>query len=262
MSVLDALRRPEYTGERRCEACTLVNGALVVLLALLTAILWVPAALLVLVVGVALIVLRGYVVPYTPVFAPKLVAPLPFDFGPHESPRTSDDLSDGDLSGEELLGILIQSGVLVGEQDLHLADDFAADWEAEMHRLRGLDADELASAVARAAPYEATGAPSDDGVRLDGVDWTRWLTRVRAVSDTAAVTVLTDRGLDRQVAASAANPLRLFLETCPACGGDVVETTHSNCCGGTVGIYDRPDKPVLACEDCGALIYELEDDRT
>jgi hypothetical protein len=257
MSVLDALKRPEYTGERRCTACTVVNAGLVVLLAGLTSLFWLPGGLLVLALGAALVALRGYVVPYTPVFAPKLVAMLPVTFGPHEGVRRSDDLTETDRSGEELLGTLVEAGVLVGDADLYLDDDFREDWHAEMRRLREADPEELAASVAREAPLEARGTSSADGVRLDGDGWTRWLTRLRAIADAAAVAALTDRGLDRDLAAAAANPLRLFLDTCPACGGEVIETTQSNCCGGTMGMYDRPDKPVLACDDCGSLVYEL-----
>ncbi|WP_336021510.1 hypothetical protein [Halobellus salinisoli] len=90
------LRRPEYTGENRCRACTLVNA--VALAALVVAIgAWRPVlALVVALVGVAAIWLRGYLIPYTPRFAPRLVARLPERFAApfFEHPRRSDTLGD------------------------------------------------------------------------------------------------------------------------------------------------------------------------
>ncbi|KTG08292.1 hypothetical protein AUR64_18815 [Haloprofundus marisrubri] len=82
MSLFDTVRRPEYTGERRCWPCTVVNAAVIAVVCLLLAPFSYGISLLVGAVGVGLVYLRGYAVPFTPTFAPKLVARLPVDFGP------------------------------------------------------------------------------------------------------------------------------------------------------------------------------------
>jgi hypothetical protein len=165
-----------------------------------------------------------------------------------------------------------------------------------MRRLRdGTDA-ELGAATASAAPFPAAGRIEGDGDWVvvtrtagDGVDGDRdgeqngdrdgepsevrdgeadvdldgevgdevWLSRAHAIADTAAVAAVSDR-VDALTAARAATPLRLFLETCPLCGGGVEETTVEQCCGGTVGVYDSPETPVLACTDCDELLYEFD----
>ena len=87
-SLVDSLRRPEHAGERRCWPCTAVNAALVVGAAIAVAWRRRLAALPVLLAGAGLVYLRGYAVPGTPRFAPRLVAalPLPYDPFDHEAP--------------------------------------------------------------------------------------------------------------------------------------------------------------------------------
>ena len=95
-SIRAAVRRPEYTGERRCWPCTVLNSTiLAVVCGLLAVTHRRVSALGVGVVGTAAIVLRGYVVPYTPRFAPRLVGWLPID--PF---HTADATPSGSLAGE------------------------------------------------------------------------------------------------------------------------------------------------------------------
>jgi hypothetical protein len=84
----DIVRRPEHTGERRCWPCTVVNVVLVLVAAVAVARRRRLAALPVILVGTVLIYLRGYIVPGTPWFAPRLVAvlPFPYDLFEHEVP--------------------------------------------------------------------------------------------------------------------------------------------------------------------------------
>ena len=98
-SLLDGLRRPSYTGENRCWPCTILNG---VVLALLIGTLLARgrkrAALAVGSAGVAGITLRGYLIPYTPRFAPTLAAALPIDVFEHDQDSRSGSLADADGS--------------------------------------------------------------------------------------------------------------------------------------------------------------------
>ncbi|MFC5366736.1 hypothetical protein [Salinirubrum litoreum] len=263
MSVIDRLRRPEYVGANRCWPCTILNLGIVCIVGVSLTLVSLPVALLVVVVGAVLVALRGYVVPYTPEFAPRLVAYLPVEFGPEKATdggRTSESIADDEMDGERLLGALFEAGVLVGQQDLAPAADFLDDWEAEMAELRDLSDDDLASAVAARVPGAYTGRMEDGWLHLDSGEESILLSRTFAIAEGAAVAVLTDWGVDRKIAVAAAQPLRMFAETCPACGGRVVETTVGACCGGTSGVYDSPETAVLACADCDERLFTFEDD--
>ncbi|ELZ41133.1 hypothetical protein C471_06548 [Halorubrum saccharovorum DSM 1137] len=98
---VEALADPEHTGENRCLPCTLVNALGVAVVAGLLSRRRRSLGLLAAALGGAAIWLRGYVVPGTPRFAPRLVAPLPIDVGPdHRAGIDSDSLADGKVTVE------------------------------------------------------------------------------------------------------------------------------------------------------------------
>jgi hypothetical protein len=90
---VDAAAKPEHTGENRCLPCTLINAVGVAVAAALLSRRRRSLGLLAAAVGAAAIWLRGYVVPGTPQFAPRLVEPLPVDIGPNH------DLGSDSLAG-------------------------------------------------------------------------------------------------------------------------------------------------------------------
>jgi hypothetical protein len=282
MRLLARLRRPEYTGENRCRPCTIVNAAAVLVAAALVGVVSLPLGVVALVCGLVSIALRGYVIPYTPRFAPRLLTRLPVDsrrLGFAHAPRAdggreSESLAgDDDVDGDVLVRRLAEAGVITGDEsgDLFLADGIRKRWQAGMERLRTVSGGELAAATASAAPFPADGRVEGDGdwvvvtrtaeagddESLDGEAGDEvWLSRAHAIADTAVVAAVGDR-VDAPTAARAATPLRLFLETCPVCSGTVEETTVKACCGGTAGVYDNPETPLLACTDCGEPLYEF-----
>jgi hypothetical protein len=266
MSILDAVRRPEHTGDRRCWPCTAVNAAAVVLAAGVLSVVSPPVGLAALVVGATLVYLRGYVVPGTPAFAPRLVAALGLEpLFPHADDdggtRRSDDLTADEADGDELLGALFGAGVVEEAADggLDLSADFRARWEREMAELRRLSDDELAAAVADVAPFEAEGEPAYGGLSVEGPTRSVWLSRVQGIADAAAICALADAGVPSDLRANATVPLRMFTRRCPACGGDVIETTTTECCGGSGSVFETPTDDVLACADCGEIIYQFDE---
>ncbi|WP_137286716.1 hypothetical protein [Halorussus salinisoli] len=278
----ESLRNDEHTGERRCWPCTAVNAAI-----LLFACVGVARrrsrslAAALGVVGAAAIAFRGYLVPYTPRFAPRLVSALPGEFSLGKSggptpgaPDASESLGDSG-GGEAVLAALLDAGVVIAAgETVYLEDDFREAWRAEMRNLRNRDDDGLAAALRAAAPEGRVVDvvnPSENGwierddrwfVVSDGSDdpaTENWLTRPVAVAETAAVRTLADRtDLPASRRAQAAGPLRTFLERCPVCDGSVEETTAMDCCGGPGGT--RPDAPdeVLACGDCDARLHTFQ----
>ncbi|MFC6952675.1 hypothetical protein [Halorubellus litoreus] len=286
MTTFDALRDARYTGEARCWPCTAVNVVVVAAVVLALALVdRVALAAAVAVVGALAVWLRGYVVPFTPRFAPRLVAAVPggerlFDHGnaPGRDRETADDAPAGtagdanlaprDVDAEATLGALVDAGVVVpAGEDLQLDDAFREAWTVRIRDRRDDPVEAVASDVADALA-DATVSVEDEDVgrgpyvvvsRGDGPSLgDAWLTRPVAVAELAAVEALADHDLDRATRVAAAGPLRLFLDECPACGGDVVETTTVECCGGTAGAGASPDH-VLACSDCDSRLFTLPD---
>ncbi|WP_336343967.1 hypothetical protein [Halalkalicoccus ordinarius] len=263
--MLKTIRRPEYTGENRCWPCTVVNVVLVGL-ATITVALFSPLVAFGLALGGSgAILLRGYAVPYTPRFAPKLVERLPSSWNPFHAervgPRESDSLATDDVDPEALLGALIEADVVAANGErLTLEKRFRERWREEMRTLRERSDEELAAA-ARDASAAASAAETVEGrerthfVLSDGTGdpmTKSWLTRPVAVAETAAVRALSETTLSRQEAALAAGLLRMFLEECPVCDAPVHETSEAMCCGGGRA-GSRPPRDVLACEECGRL---------
>jgi len=140
MSEIESLRDPRYTGSERCWPCTVVNIAILVLLVswlrsrrrLLGAVLATA--------GLAAIYVRGYFVPYTPRFAPALVAasPLPDEWF-HDDPlgelaSDAGSLADPiDLDGETVLREFLAADIVEDDgETLFLAPDVESAWHDRM----------------------------------------------------------------------------------------------------------------------------------
>ena len=285
MTRANTLRNPRYTGTRRCWPCTTVNlGIVAVATAVLLAVSRPLAAGVVALVGVTAVWLRGYVIPFTPRFAPRLVAAIPgakrvFDHTATTAgaaDRAGDDALARSAATEQalpsqavVLDRLAAVGVVVSDdEELTLATPFRERWEAAIRNRREDDIETVAAAVEkRLSAVSVTVASGDVGrgpyvvvskASQPSVD-DAWLTRPVAIAELAAIDALEALDapeLDQPTRIAAAGPLRLFIETCPACGGRVVETTTVECCGGTAGAGAGADA-VLACEACETRLITL-----
>jgi hypothetical protein len=273
MSPLDGLRRPAHTGANRCRPCTVLNLLTVAACAFLVGRRRRSLGAALAAVGVALVWARGYVVPYTPTFAPRLVAasPLPTSWFHGETATDPGSRPPGDRSapgsmgdtgpagGEELLERLVEAGALVADREgVRLDPTFEEAWHAEMAPLAAADTGSLAAAVDEAlddATASVVEGVDDERVVLD--DGAVWLSRPVAVAELAAVRALNER-LPAATARRAAGPLRMFLADCPDCGAPVVETTTASCCGGYTTPRSVPDE-VLACQNCGVRLFTFDE---
>lgn len=263
MTTTFRLKRPAFTGSNRCWPCTVVN--LVVLAGVVAgiALFKLVPAVVVAVAGLAVIWLRGYLVPYTPRFAPKLVARLPGDSFEHSAKTDSlEDVHARDADGEDVLEALIGAEVITVDGDqLGLRDEVAASWRARMAELS--DSPER---LAQAAENDIAGI---DSARIEDVDGetyvvvtggsTAWLPEAVAVAEIGAVQVLRETELPDRYRELAAHSLCAFLETCPVCDAAVVEGPADDCCGHTVPDPSHDPPAVLACERCGVSFYTLEE---
>lgn len=177
---------------------------------------------------------------------------------PPGEPRRTDSLVEAVGDGSDLVSSLVSGGILVEQgEGVVLSTGFRESWREEMADVGEFDDGELADAVASVAPHvERAVVVNDSGrefVVVDrGDDRQLWVSRAVAIAEVAAIrsvpeTVPSDHRL------AGARPLRLFLEECPDCGGDV----------GTVAARDWPAanrrnedaEELLVCRNCGERLY-------
>lgn len=277
---VDRLRRPAYTGSNRCWPCTALNLALVAAVGLMVAPLSPIVAALTVVGGVGAVALRGYVIPYTPRFAPAIADRLPWNPFHGDERGLVDDrrvsagiaspVADGDVSepiedGERVLDALVASGVVESDGDeLALTPAFDERWRREIDRLRERSDEELADVALAVSPAKAVETVRGDGrsyvVLSDGSDdpaGESWLRRPVALAGVGAARALAAFDVPPEIRPTASDALAIFVETCPACENPLEEMLPSECCGsGRAPLGTRPD-PVLACRRCGVHFAEL-----
>ena len=282
---LDRFRQPEYTGENRCVPCTAVN---LVIAAVLAVAVWfvvasasnLPAAVAsglgaaVFVASVAVIYLRGYLVPGTPWFT-KTYFPdwllRAFEKEPAAasagatvtSPGTASEAATGDpVEGDFDVEAVIQDAGAAEEcadvDDLCLTPEFREAWRSRIESVRSAEGHlrERATALDDDLTVNQRGdvLVARQGSALVG----QWESEAAFLADVAAADVLAERyppwdGFDVARRGAVLNGLRLFLERCPACDGPVSfgEEVVESCCRFT-------DVVAVTCEDCGVRLFETE----
>ncbi|MFC6755488.1 MULTISPECIES: hypothetical protein [Haloarcula] len=257
------IRRSEYTGANRCWACTSVNLGLVGLFAL-----WLyhrdrrVGALAAAAIGVAAVAVRGYVVPYTPQFAPRLVetVPLPgdpFGKGPGRDIPESASLTGTDVDGTAVLQELAAAGAVEADGDLiRPTAAVDSDWREQMDRL----AAEPLEALAREA---AETVPTADELETYVDETGEWLVvdsglvaRPVVVAELSAYLALAGTVEDRRVRLAGARAFRMFLDSCPDCATALVESSAVSCCGGYTDPHTRPED-VLVCPNCEQRLFTI-----
>lgn len=301
-SPLSALQRPAYTGPNRCWPCTVANLALLAVLSVLVAValpvVGPVAAAVVAAAGLAGIWLRGYLVPYTPRIAPRLVARLPGgvhagqrdapdDGRPTDTGGTSiadvsreepdgsggsngspdEERPDDATTGEAVLANLVDAGVVEAtEDDVALDAEFEVRWQAEMATLRDATTEELAAVTGDVSPT----AQEADVVTVRGTTYVvlsdgtgdvageSWLRRPTAIAETGAARALADTGVPAEQRPAAADALCLFLESCPVCDEDLAERRAGGCCGPPKRGPDGELLMALVCESCATQFATFE----
>lgn len=264
MRDIESLRDPRYTGPERCWPCTVVN---IVILGLLVAWLATRRRLLGAVLataGLAAIYLRGYFVPYTPRFAPALVAasPLPDEWF-HDDPLGEPASDAGslaesiDLDGEAVLREFLAAEIVEDDgETLFLAPDVESAWHDRMADLASPPPDVLATELAAALDHvtdpEAVEIEGREYVRI-GPDPTDIVARPVAIAELAAYRTL-ETVDDESLRLAGAELFRMFLDACPDCGTALVESSELDCCGGHSNFRETPSE-TLACPTCEQRLY-------
>jgi len=267
----------EYTGEQRCLPCTVVNLVLLALGVLVLALRSKSAAVAIGIFGIFLIWIRGYLVPYTPQFAPKVVAHLPINFREGARQNSSlTDLSENRLEmtrkeGEVMLGtnkrdtnqdsyidvstpilpLLPKAGIIIQYNDkLALDESYREKWRSIIKNVRTNNLKTTIKTTTPAANVERVTEEETTWYILTDEDQSikseTWLSPAVAIAEVATIKAVED-SVSSSTAVQAAAFLRPFLEQCPVCDGELIETTANQCCAsyGPAGPQN-----VLACSDC------------
>jgi hypothetical protein len=259
-TVVDSLRHPEYTGSNRCLPCTVTNLAIAAVLSAAVGVVVPLAGLVLFVAAVAAIYLRGYLVPGTPTFTRRYFPDwllARFEKGPRRpfDPEAFDTET-----------FLLEAGVVADVDDgadLALTPDFAAAWDERMRRLDDgeTDVEELASLVGLPPEEFRIDHYGDAFVALFGDERIgQWESRAAFVADVAAAREFAARDpawedIPLAYRSRVLGSLRLFLERCPTCGGDVelAQEVVRSCCR-------NYDVVAANCVGCGARLLEADFD--
>lgn len=266
-----ALKHPEYTGENRCLPCTIVNTTIAVGFGVLAAVAagWlvpeigsVPylAGGLVVFLASTVIYFRGYLIPGTPAltkrYFPDWLLAL-FDKQPTGSAPT-------EIVPEIILSDI---GVVIDDpaaDDFGLEQAFASAWRETIERYSDDDALVVESIG------QLSGVP-DEQIRFEErprtyMAWVgddhlaSWPSRAACVADAAGATVLPDSDPEWSarplpIRAELLGVLRLFLDRCPTCNGEVTlsQDVVESCCRSR-------DVVAATCLDCNARLFETDID--
>lgn len=289
--IIKTLRQPEYTGENRCEPCTIANIGIAAVVSGVIARRSKPAALVAFAGSVVLIYLRGYLIPKTPELTKQyLPAPILRLFGKDPYPDTQSGIqttptqpqeentegqSTPSREGDEGEQILVKEmdketyfreiGVIEECEDINdlcLTEEFNTEW---INKMEATDADTITSADiinTMGIDDEPVGEfeliSDGDAYRLQREERIigQWPSAAAMLADVTGAQVLDDwhpswTRIDAAQKGELLNGLRLFLETCPTTGGNIVagEEVVESCCHSYEVI-------AISCEETGERIFE------
>jgi hypothetical protein len=256
--VFRRFRKPEYTGKNRCLPCTVLNTGIAIVVSVAVALVSIPAAVIVFAACIVVITFWGYLVPGTP----RLVQYLPDRV--HEAIGPEHDFdTDGEVSFdvEETLtgaGIIRECPAV---DDLCLTDTYRESFHEELAQVRTEPDQRERLAASLSVPADDIRFEEPDGrldVFVEDVRAGGWASRAALMTDLASERLLSERLGDRweqlpaQERTQLLVALRSFVETCPACGGEVHpdEDVVRSCC------RDDIVSVTTTCADCGAVLFQ------
>jgi hypothetical protein len=266
---LSRWKRPDYTGSNRCLSCTVVNVVLASVLAVGSAAavavirpLWAPmAGASVFVASVLLIYFRGYLVPGTPSLTRRYFPRWLLTVFGKGGVRTDGSFDpDAELRAA---GIVIE-----GADDLQLLPAFERAWGTAIDDIGTADMTVEAEVTQRIAALGGFDIEDLELVENPNVyqAWygeeliASWESRAACIADVAAADIVPEYDSwwhERPLAMQAEllGALRLFLERCPVCHGNITLSLDvvSSCC------YDY-EVVEMTCDGCNARLFEVEVD--
>ncbi|MDB9252879.1 hypothetical protein [Halorubrum ezzemoulense] len=166
--------------------------------------------------------------------------------GSHNSDPETDD---------GILSKLAEASIVTddGGGALTLTDEFRTVWRRRMEHLRERDPIELLALLLDADPETLT-LSNEGSVTVTRSDQTvgEWPSEAALIADVAAFVALSEQlpgweELDGTTRDELIARLRVFLESCPQCGGDLEDE-------GSEVLADEVAVPELSCVECGAAL--------
>lgn len=265
---LARFRQPEYTGENRCTPCTVVN----VLIALAVTGAIVAGASLAgmpmigaaagagfFVLSLLSIYLRGYLVPGTPELTKQYFPPWLLSLFGKEPVAETQATTESEINPEN---VLISAGALEeceDRDDLCLTDSFREEWYDEIDAVRSENAEreellKLLDIDEGAVQFNEFGPAFE--AKINGRRVGQWESEGAYYADLGAARTLArnyedwdERSLGEK--SQLLNGLRLFIDTCPECGGvpEFGSETVESCCS-------TYEVAAVSCRDCEARLFE------
>jgi hypothetical protein len=266
--VLTSIKNPEYTGENRCLPCTVVNTVIAAALSAgialgvasaASATAGLAAGGAVFGLSLASIYVRGYLVPGTPeltkrYFPPWLLAL--FGKGPAQGAEY-----DSDLDPEQALQRVGALEPCETGEDLCLTDEFRGEWNDEIERVKAEDASrEQLLDMLDIDQGDVTFTEFGDAfqVLINDRAVGKWESEGAFQADLGAANVLARRyenwdEMSVEEQSQLLNGLRLFIDTCPECGGvpEFGTDTVESCCS-------THEVAAVSCTDCDARLFESQ----
>lgn len=273
-SLLDWLRSSDHTGDNRCLPCTTAN---VLIAAAASAIVAVAGSIelgaLSFVGAGAVIGVRGYLVPGTPVLTERLLPDrvlAAFEKGPTAPDSAGDDTRAADASGGRQKRIasasdptqfLADRGVVEPcerRQGQCLAGAFADRLREQTERRDDVVDNDAVAALFGAAPDTVEVEYGDHPEVSVGYRHQIWPSRAALVADVAGHEALAGHvdgwaSVPREQRLAVLRSLRSYQERCPRCGGPVSRSSSpaESCCRSY-------DVVTVGCVDCGDALLELD----
>jgi hypothetical protein len=232
MSLVDRIRQPEYTGEKRCTLCTAVNLVIAAVAGALIGLISTVTGVGIFVLSVGAIYFRGYLVPGTPTFTKRYFPERVLRWFDKDATSTAPPTDDAiEIDPEQ---VLLDAGAVEPTRegiDLRLTDEFWRAWRERIETAREHDLDEEYLAGALAVPLQRSEITIDQYEEAfvaytDETVLGQWSSQAAVIADVAAAAALGDRSslwsdLAPAEIARVLMSLRVFVEECPQCGGPV-----------------------------------------
>ncbi|QRY22492.1 hypothetical protein JT689_10820 [Halobacterium sp. GSL-19] len=285
--MVDSLHQPEYTGENRCEPCTVVNLVIAAVISSLIARKSRIFGLIAVLISVGLIYLRGYLIPGTPTLTKQYLPPTVLRwFGKEpteptrgglgtgnsavESPSHRENSSDRSIAqqsptddGRNLEQYLIDKNILKicdGGSDLCLTTSFKSDLDTILDELdkEEVTTENVTTAFQFDGNNEFLTEEYDDAVllRRGTTIVGQWPSKAALLADVAISKILADRDSDwkdfnPEAQGEILNGVRIFLDRCPICRSDIqfTEETVESCC-------QSHEVIAAVCEDTSKRLFE------
>lgn len=262
--LVERLRQPEYTGENRCTPCTIVNIVIAIVVSGVLALFLTPVGgIVVFALSLASIYLRGYLVPGTPALTKRYFPDWVLaKFDKLEEPQV--EVAEEERDPEEVLADAGAVEPCEDVDDLCLTDSFHDAWYDNMESIKaeGTEKSDLGQ-VLDVDEEKLSFDEHDEALvaEYDGGRLGQWESKAALIADLAAAKLLEDRydGWDDLTVTNQSrvlSGLRIFLDACPECGGDIAmeQETVESCCR-------TMDVIAVSCADCDSRILEVEHDQ-